>query len=104
MERQLSLLIELQELDRAVRSLKERKNKFPEMLASLEQRRTAGKQELDRTKEAQQAAQKNKRDRDTDLEAGVQKVEKLKSRTSEIKTNKEYQALLKEIEAGEQEN
>jgi predicted nucleic acid-binding Zn-ribbon protein len=35
---------------------------------------------------------------------GVQKVEKLKARTSEIKTNKEYQALLKEIEAAEQEN
>ena len=55
-------------------------------------------------KEALLTAQKNKRDRDKDLEAGVQKVEKLKARTSEIKNNKEYQALLKEIETAEQEN
>jgi len=54
-------------------------------------------------KESLQTAQKNKRERDKDLEAGVQKIDKLKARTSEIKTNKEYQALLKEIEAAEQE-
>ena len=34
----------------------------------------------------------------------MQKVEKLKARTSEIKTNKEYPALLKEIETAEKEN
>jgi len=49
-------------------------------------------------------AQKAKRQRDQDLEDGNRKVEKLKSRTTEIKTNKEYQALLKEIETAEQES
>ena len=104
MEEQLSLLIQLQEIDTRIRSLTERKNRLPEILSSLERRRTASKEELDKTKEALQTAQKRKRDRDQDLEVGVQKVEKLKARTSEIKTNKEYQALLKEIETAEQEN
>lgn len=104
MEQQLSLLLRLQEIDLRIRSLIERKNKFPEVLESLERRRTANKEELDKTRESLQTAQKNKRDRDKDLEVGVQKVEKLKARTSEIKTNKEYQALLKEIESAEQEN
>jgi predicted nucleic acid-binding Zn-ribbon protein len=104
MEEQLSLLIQLQEIDTKIRSLAERKNQLPETLASLERRRAASKEELDKTKEALQTAQKSRRDRDKDLEVGVQKVEKLKARTSEIKTNKEYQALLKEIEAAEQEN
>jgi len=104
MEKQLSLLIQLQEMDTRIRSLAERKNRLPELLASLDRRRAAGTEGLDKAKEALQTAQKNKRDRDQDLEAGAQKVEKLKARTSEIKNNKEYQALLKEIETGEQEN
>jgi predicted nucleic acid-binding Zn-ribbon protein len=104
MEEQLSLLIQLQEIDTKIRSLAERKNQLPDILALLERRRAESKAELYRTKEALQAAQKGRRDRDKDLEVGVQKIEKLKARTSEIKTNKEYQALLKEIEAAEQEN
>ena len=104
MEEQLSLLIQLQEIDTKIRSLTEQKNRLPELLASLDRQRAESKEELDKAKEALQAAQKNKRDRDKDLEAGAQKVEKLKARTSEIKNNKEYQALLKEIETAEQEN
>ena len=104
MEQQLSLLIELQEMDLKIRVLLEKQKKFPEVLASLELRRSRSHAELDAAREGLQTAQKNKRDRDKDLEAGVQKVEKLKARTSEIKTNKEYTALLKEIETAEKEN
>lgn len=104
MEQQLGLLIQLQEIDLKVRRLSEQQKRFPEVLASFEQRRAQNKEELERTREALQTAQKNKRDKDKDLEAGAQKVEKLKAHTSEIKTNKEYTALLKEIETAEKEN
>ena len=104
MDEQLSLLIQLQEIDGNIRTLAAQKKKLPEALADLECKRTASQAELESSKEALLAAQKNKRDRDQDLEAGVQKVEKLKTRSSEIKNNKEYQALLKEIETGELEN
>jgi hypothetical protein len=104
MEQQLSLLVQLQEVDLRIRLLSEKKSNFPDILAGLEKRRGDNKQALETTKEALLAAQKNKRDRDKDLEAGVEKVEKLKARSSEIKTNKEYQAMLKEIETAEKEN
>ncbi len=104
MDEQLNLLIQLQEIDGKIRSLTEQKKRLPEFLADLERRREMHKADLDKVKEALQTAQKNKRDRDKDLEAGVQKVEKLKAHISEIKNNKEYQALLKEIETAEQEN
>lgn len=104
MVQQLSLLIQLQEMDIKIRALTEKQKRFPDIAASFERRRSQNKEELDRTKENLQTAQKNKRDREKDLEAGAQKVEKLKSRTTEIKTNKEYQALLKEIETAEKEN
>jgi uncharacterized protein len=104
MEEQLNLLIQLQDIDRAIRTRQEEKRKLPELLAELEGKSETNKAELDRVREALEAAQKGKRDRDRDLEEGGQKVEKLKSRTPDIKTNKEYTALLKEIETVEQEN
>ena len=104
MDDQLSLLIQLQEIDGNIRMLATQKKRLPEALATLESRRTANRADLEQASEALLNAQKNKRDRDLDLEAGVQKVEKLKTHSSEIKNNKEYQALLKEIETGELEN
>jgi len=104
MDQQLNLLIQLQEIDAKLRALAAQKKRLPEFLAGLERRREASKTDLDKVKEALQTAQKNKRDRDQDLEAGTQKVEKLKAHSAGIKNNKEYQALLKEIETGEQEN
>jgi predicted nucleic acid-binding Zn-ribbon protein len=104
MEERLNLLIQLQEIDGAIRARLEEKKKLPELLAGLERKNEANRAGLDSVREALEAAQKNKRDRDRDLEEGTQKVEKLKSRTPDIKTNKEYTALLKEIETVEQEN
>lgn len=104
MDEQLNLLIQLQEIDGKIRALVEQKKRMPEALANLENKRAAIKADVEKSKENLAAAQKSKRDRDKDLEVGVQKVEKLKARTSEIKNNKEYQALLKEIETAEQEN
>src|SRR5512147_976881 len=104
MDEQLGMLIQLQEMDGKIRSLADQNKRLPEILAGLESRRAANKAELEKVKENLLAAQKSKRDRDKDLEAGIQKVEKLKARTSEIKNNKEYQAMLKEIETAEQEN
>jgi len=104
MEENLGLLIQLQEIDAKIRTQIVEKNRLPEILATLERRRVSISDDLDKVKEALLAAQKAKRDRDKDLETGAQKVEKLKTRSSEIKNNKEYQALLKEIEAAELEN
>jgi uncharacterized protein len=104
MDEQLNLLIQLQEIDGKLRALVEQKKRMPEALANLENKRATIKADLEKSKENLVAAHKNKRDRDKDLEVGVQKVEKLKAHSSEIKNNKEYQALLKEIETAEQEN
>ena len=104
MEERLNLLIQLQEIDGAIRARQDEKKRLPELLAALERKSEANKAELDSVREALETAQKTKRDRDRDLEQGTQKVEKLKARTPDIKTNKEYTALLKEIETAEQES
>lgn len=58
---------------------------------------------LNRMKQQYDALEKKKRDRERTLEDLGEKIIKLKARTGEIKTNKEYQALLKEIETFERE-
>jgi uncharacterized protein len=103
MDEHLSLLIQLQDIDTEIRSLNIRKNQLPVKLAELEDKRTANKKNLDGVKETLLIVQKDRRDREQDLESGIQKTERLKGRASEIKTNKEYQALLKEIAVAEQE-
>jgi predicted nucleic acid-binding Zn-ribbon protein len=104
MDEQLNLLIQLQEMDGKLRALVEQKKRLPELLAEFERRRAANNANLEQVRDNLQIAQKNKRDRDQDLEVEVQKVGKLKAHQSEIKNNKEYQALLKEIETAEQSN
>ena len=79
MEQQLSLLLQLQEIDQRIRLLAEKKNNFPDILAGLEKRRSDNKQALETTKEALLTAQKNKRDRDKDLEAGGRESRKTQS-------------------------
>lgn len=103
MDEQLRLLTRLQEIDSSIRAKTAEKNRHPHVLAGLEQKRRDIKDRLERAEAALKEAQKAKREREKDLEAGQQKIEKLKARTAEIKTNKEYQALLKEIEAAELE-
>lgn len=104
MNEQLSLLIQIQEIDERIRARQAEQRKIPEQLAAIEQRAEANKAGIETARQVLADAQKAKRDRDLDLETGGGKVEKLKARTSEIKTNKEYQALLKEIETAEQDN
>jgi predicted nucleic acid-binding Zn-ribbon protein len=104
MEEQLNLLIRLQDIDGAIRARQEEKRKLPQLLADLERKSEENRAVLDRVREALETSQKEKRDRDRDLEESGQKVEKLRSRTPDIKTNKEYTALLKEIETVEQES
>ncbi len=104
MNEQLTLLIELQQIDGRIRARRSEQAAIPQQLVALEQRAQENTAGLESARESLAAAQKAKRDRDRDLEEGGGKVEKLKARTSEIKTNKEYQALLKEIQTVEQEN
>lgn len=104
MNDQLTLLIQLQDIDAKIRARRSEQQRIPGQIADLETRSQTNQAEVEKAREALEAAQKAKRDRDLALEEGGQKVEKLKAKSTEIKTNKEYQAILKEIETAEQES
>jgi hypothetical protein len=94
----LSPLIELQHLDLRLAELREQRRKIPERLATAEAPLKEGTQLLQNAMATMEGLVKERRSNEKDLEVHEAQTEKLKARLSEIKTNKEYQAHLFEIE------
>lgn len=98
----LQSLIRLQNLETTLHQLKEKKNRIPEAIEKEKRPYDQSFQELEEIRRKEGEAAKERRDRERQLEAEEEKVRKLKNRTSEIKTNKEYQALLLEINSAQE--
>lgn len=98
MNPQLQPLIELQALDLRIAEIKEQQRKLPALLEAAEAPFREAARFLKEVSAAVEARVKDRRDRERDLEAHEGQVEKLRARLTELKTNKEYQAHLFEIE------
>jgi predicted nucleic acid-binding Zn-ribbon protein len=94
----LSPLIELQKLDLRIAEIKDRRRKIPERLQSVEAPLREAQQLHQQTSASVEIFIKERRSHEQDLEAHEAHTEKMKSRLSELKSNKEYQAHLFEIE------
>jgi len=101
--KQLASLIKLQETDSAILELMRMIETFPRKIRNAEAPLQECQNVLHRLKLQCDALEKKKREKERRLEDIDEKIKKLKARTGEIKTNKEYQALLKEIESVEHE-
>lgn len=101
MKEQLELLIRLQAIDSQLELSKNKKSQHPiqlqKALAPLETARL----DLDHARTELEALSASKRDKERDLQIKEDSIPKLKSRQTEIKTNKEFHALLLEIKAAE---
>ena len=98
MNPQLIPLVELQTLDLRIGEIKEQQRKTPQLIEAAEAPLKEARRLQDEAKSALEALTKERRDRERDLEAHESQTDKMKSRLSELKTNKEYQAHLFEIE------
>ncbi len=103
MNAQLKLLIELQEMDKAIIEKNSLVEQIPLKIQAEEKSLREARERMESARKAHDSLLKQKRDMDSELEQMNQKIARLRARTSEIKTNKEYQAHLKEIEAAEKE-
>ncbi len=74
--------------------------RMQEMDAAVEQLR----ERVDRGKGVVEEFEKERRRKEKELETDKEKIKKFESKLYEVKTNKEYQALLKEIESAKQIN
>ena len=103
MNEQLRLLTELQKLDTAILADRMRIDAIPSQISSEEGPLKNAEASCEAARQNHAALEKKKKDRERDIEDLNEKIKKLRQRTSDIKTNKEYQAHLKEIEGAEKD-
>ncbi len=76
----------------------------PKRLKQMEDELFSVRQKIDKEKEIIDELEKERRKKEKELEVEKDKIKKLEVRLYDVKTNKEYQALLKEIEAAKEAN
>jgi predicted nucleic acid-binding Zn-ribbon protein len=95
----LKLLIDLQDIDSRILEKRIFIEKVPGRIFKLDEPLNKARLELERIQQKNEALGKNKHEKENMLEDISQKIIKMQSHISEIKTNKEYQAYLKEMGA-----
>ena len=103
MDLQLKTLIDLQGVDTRIAALEAEAARLPREIAAIQAAVQGIKQEVDAGKTRLDAAKKGQRAREKDLEVVQAKRSKTEARLYEVKTNKEYSAVLAEIEDIKQE-
>lgn len=98
---QLSLLINLQEIDSAILSIAEEIELLPNKLEKARARLKEINASFEKIKAEYEKSDKKKKQKEDELEEIQQKLNKFKAKSTEIKTNKEYEAHLKEIQTFE---
>jgi predicted nucleic acid-binding Zn-ribbon protein len=97
----IKFLVALQEIDTRIIEKRFFIDKVPLRIHEVDEPLKRAKAELEKMKQKSDVLAKKKREREQFLEETNEKIRKMKGRVSEIKTNKEYQAHLKEIESSE---
>ena len=98
MREQLALLWELQKIDLDLRTIKGDRDRTPKELKKLDEKLSIEKERIQKERERVESLEKERRKKELDLGSKQEKIKKEEARMFEVKTNKEYQALLTEIE------
>jgi predicted nucleic acid-binding Zn-ribbon protein len=99
LKEQLELLWELQKIDLTLKRVKEERDRLPKEIKKLDEKQGIEKEKIQKEKEKVESLEKERRQKEKDLSMEQEKIKREEARMLEVKTNKEYQALLNEIEA-----
>lgn len=101
---QLALLRELQEIDIHLRDVEEELVEIPHLIEEAKSEWNQANTELTKKEEEKAVAEKERRSLEQELEGSVARLQERENKLYAIKTNKEYQAALKEIADGKRAN
>jgi predicted nucleic acid-binding Zn-ribbon protein len=76
----------------------------PRKLKQMEDQLAGVRSKIEKEKEIVEELEKERRKKEKELEGEKEKIKKLEVKLYDVKTNKEYQALLKEIESAKEAN
>jgi predicted nucleic acid-binding Zn-ribbon protein len=99
----LKTLIELQALDTRIGGLEAEASKLPRDIEAVRARTAEAKKQVDAAKASLDTARKETRAKEKDLEDNQVKRQKFEGQLYQVKTNKEYSAVLTEIEEVKQQ-
>ncbi|HEY7521294.1 MAG TPA: C4-type zinc ribbon domain-containing protein [Methylomirabilota bacterium] len=103
MDSQLQTLIELQGFDGKIAGLESEAARLPRQIEAIQTALAEARKAVETVKSRLEVTKKDLRTREKDLEVANVKRQKLEARLYEVKTNKEYSAVLLEIEEAKQE-
>lgn len=104
MEQELGTLFEAQKIESMIMENEQKLLQAPIKLKAMEEEMSMVRQKIEKEKEIIEELDKERRKKEKELEADKEKIKKLEVKLYDVKTNKEYQALLKEIEAAKETN
>ena len=99
MRAQLELLWELQKIDLGLKSIQEEKDRYPTEMKKLDEKQKVETERIEKEKEKIESLEKTRRQKEGQLTLEQEKIKRAEAKMFEVKTNKEYQALLGEIDA-----
>lgn len=99
----LRLLIRIQELDGEIRALESCTQQIPQQIQDLAEELEAKSQQAETLDQEAEETNKERRRLEGEVELLQEKVSRFKTQLMEVKTNKEYQAMIHEIAAAEGE-
>lgn len=98
MNEDLKNLVLLQKLDADLARVGHRKKELPNRISQLEESFRILTEKVEEEKRRLEEVAKEHRAKEDGLKKGIENLKKTKDRLLEVKTNKEYQAMLKEID------
>jgi predicted nucleic acid-binding Zn-ribbon protein len=104
LKEQLALLIELQKMESTAGGITARKKDLPVQMADLETKFKEYHADVEAERAQLEELRKRRRDKDNQLRLGQETLKRTRDRLLDVKTNKEYQSVLKEIETFETKN
>jgi hypothetical protein len=104
LRKQLELLWELQKIDLGLKSIKEEKDRYPKEMKKLDEKQKVERERIEKEKEKIESLEKTRRQKEGQLNLEQEKIKRAEGKMVEVKTNKEYQALLSEIDVIKEAN
>jgi len=98
LRKQMEKLVALQSVDVKIQEMERVREELPRRISLLEEEIKKAEEKVLAERNEVEKLLKERRRKEKDLEEEVDRVKKTEARVFEIKTNKEYQAVLKEIE------
>ncbi len=104
MEQELKTVYEAQKIDMQIIENERKLVSTPKKIEKMDHDIKTMHEKVSKEKEILEEFEKERKRKEKELELEKEKIKKFESRLYEVKTNKEYQALLKEIETAKQAN